>query len=588
MDNIEKKWYQNKYIWLQIAMLIAFCVITLFKLNQFDMPASTTDELGYLSFPAQMIGLDWKDLMQYTDFYGQGYGILLIPIYALFYKSPWIIYKLIIVFNLLMLIIGFYIILYCAKKLFPQWNEVIKTIFCFALLLYPTNLFYSHLALPEVLLYLLFWFSILCLIKYAERQKFRWLVIFIIILGYMLLTHLRTIGILMAGIITVLFVIFQNKKRATLKHLIVAIGLFVGILAVWKMFQYLHYEYIGGANDLNQANVSIASASSIFTIIIECIKNLGTYIMAIVGRIYYLMTTGNIIFLLGMVYIIKEGYGVIRSIIKKEQLQKYSSVYIFLIIAFIITLLEAATGGVKVRRIDTEVYGRYIENIVGPVLLFGSYALTVWVKSLKKFTVYYILGILVSSPIVYIMMNRAEEKFFISDSAVGLGAFFSRDMQGKSCGISLAYAFIAASVIAIIILVVYSLNIKNLLKMIVLASIIGIYWFGLEKGCEKSFFELRQGIQNKYIDTVLPVLDSDKKADIIYVRGEDPYCVAAKYVQFLVSDRRIEVVNKKDLNKYQIKDSDFIMAYNYDDIADKLPDGYKMECETNDLCVFQK
>lgn len=579
------KWYKDKYIWLQTAMILVLSSIILFKLNQFDMPASTTDELGYLAFPAQVVGLDWKDLMQYTDFYGKGYGILLIPLYALFYKTPWVIYKLIICFNLGLLILSFYSALYCAKKLFPEWNKMIRLICCFILTLYPTNLFYSHLALPEVLLYLLFWLSILCLINYSETQHFRWLIIFMLVLGYMYLTHLRTIGILLAAAITLALLIF--KKKISLKQIAIIITLFALIGIAWSLFQHLHYEYIGGKNKLNQANVSVAKVDSIFMIIIECVKNLWAYFLACLGRIYYLLITGNMFFALGSAYLFKTGYDIFKNAIKGKKQWKNEVVYIFLILAIGITLLEGATGGISIRRMDIPVYGRYIENTIGPVLLCGGYVLTTKTKSLKKATVCYILTIFCLSPFVYIMMQQAEQKYFISDSAVGLGSFFARNMQGKDCRVSLALAFITATMASVIILLVYTIKFKNIVKSIVLISVVGLYWLGLEKSSEKDFFGLRQDLQYKYIDILLPILDNNKEAEIIYIRGKDPYCIATKYVQFLVSDRKIMVIDKKDIKKEKFEGKDYIMAYDSSDINEGLLSKYDLMVETGDLCIYQ-
>jgi hypothetical protein len=580
-----KKWYKDPYIILQIAILLVLSGIILFRLEQFDMPASTTDELGYLSFPAQVVGLNWKDLMQYTDFYGKGYGMLLIPLYALLYKVPWVIYKLAICLNLLFLILSFYSSLYCAKKLFPKWNKMMRLACCFILTLYPTNLFYSHIALPEVLLYLLFWLTILCLINYSEKRHFKWLVIFIFILGYMYLVHLRTIGILLASVITIVFLLL--RKEISLKQIAIIIGLFIGIVIIIKLFQYFHYEYIGGQNELNVANVSVTKANSIIMIIIESISNLGAYTMAILGRMYYLLVTGNIIFLLGISYLFKNVYNIIKETIKGEHQQEYVEVYIFLVLAFGITLLGSATGGIHIRRMDIPVYGRYIENTIGPILLCGGYVLTTIEKFLKRITIAYTAAILCLGPIVYMLMQRAEEKYFISDSAVGLGGFFYRNMQGKDFGASLILASIVAIAISLIICFINVIKLKGMLTSIVLISVIGLYWLSLGKSSEKEFFEVRQNLQYKYIDIIFSVLDSDKSAEIIYIRGKEPYCVAAKYVQFLVSDRKITVINKEDVDVEVLEKKDFVMVYDSYEINENLLDKYNMVVETNDLCVYQ-
>lgn len=574
---------KKEYLIHAIFLIILFCIV-LFRLNQYDMPASTTDELGYLAFPAQVVGLDWTDIMQYTNFYSKGYGILLIPFYMLFSSQPWIVYKLAIMLNLILLCVCYFVCNYCAKELFPEINTILRFICCFILMLYPSNLFYSHVALPEVLLYLLFWIEILFLIKFENTKKSIWLLCFSATIGYMLIVHQRTIGVFIAALLLGIFLFFI--KDISIKNIALIIIVLLVCIIIWNIIRISHYAYIGGANDLNQSNVSVFKANSILSIVFECLKNLDKYIFAVLGRVYYFLVIGNIPFFFGVIYIFRMLFQQLKKLLKGEK-RRYLSVYLFIILAVLLTIAEAATGGVAISRLDTPVYGRYIENVMGPIILCGLCYLISTKRYIIKIVIY-LVSILVISPIVVYMMNQANETTFSIDSAVGFGAFFERNMQGENCfeRICIIVAVILITTLVITILLYTKKN--NIAFAGILLMTIGIFWFGIFAISHEKFYENRIEIRNKYIDNILPVLDGDDSAEIVYIRGKDPNCIAPKYIQFLVPNRKIRVIDLNEVTPEDISNNCFIITYSQDEAMQVLDDSYQLLCTQYDVNIYKK
>lgn len=564
-------------------LLVLFCIV-LFRLDQYDMPASTTDELGYLSFPAQVVGLDWTDIMQYTNFYSKGYGILLIPFYMLFPSQPWIVYKLAIVLNLVLLCGCYFVCNYCAKELFPELNTILRFICCFILMLYPSNLFYAHVALPEVLLYLLFWMGILFLIKFENTKKSRWLLCFSATIGYMMIVHQRTIGVFIAAILLGVFLFFT--KDISIKNIALILIILSASVIIWNVIRISHYDYIGGVNDLNQSNVSVFKAGSIVSIIFECLKNLDKYVFAVLGRVYYFLVVGNIPFFFGAIYVFRMLYQQLKKMLKGET-RKYLSVYLFIILAVLLTIAEAATGGVAISRLDTPVYGRYIENVMGPVILCGLCNLISTRKYISKIIIY-LLSVLAISPIVLFMMNQAKEITFSIDSAVGFGAFFDRNMQGENCFKRICIIVAIVFIISIIITILLYLKKKNVIIASILLMTIGVFWFGIFAISHEKFYENRIEIRNKYIDNILPVLDGDENAEIVYIRGKDPNCIAPKYIQFLVPNRKIRVIDLDKVMYEDISNNCFVITYSQDEAMQILDDSYQLLCTQYDVNIYKK
>lgn len=271
----------------------------------------------------------------------------------------------------------------------------------------------------------------------------------------------------------------------------------------------------------------------------------------------------------------------------KGETRKYLSVYLFIILAVLLTIAEAATGGVAISRLDTPVYGRYIENVMGPVILCGLCNLISTRKYISKIIIY-LLSVLAISPIVLFMMNQAKEITFSIDSAVGFGAFFDRNMQGENCFKRICIIVAIVFIISIIITILLYLKKKNVIIASILLMTIGVFWFGIFAISHEKFYENRIEIRNKYIDNILPVLDGDENAEIVYIRGKDPNCIAPKYIQFLVPNRKIRVIDLDKVMYEDISNNCFVITYSQDEAMQILDDSYQLLCTQYDVNIYKK
>lgn len=233
------------------------------------------------------------------------------------------------------------------------------------------------------------------------------------------------------------------------------------------------------------------------------------------------------------------------------------------------------------------VYGRYLDNMIGPILLFGIYFVTTK-KNWKKNISVYILFVILLLPIVLYRMEEAETSTFAIDSAVAFGAFFKYDTSQYSIYLSLLKLVLIVILFALAIYFIcrFFSKYKKLNCRIVSGIYICLlmfYWGYLGYGSITQYNAERSNIYTAY-ENIKDVVEKEECSDLIYIRHTDLYGTKAKYLQFLLSDISIQVVNYEDFLINDIQENTLIICNAGDDISPILGDDYhKVWDETLDI-----
>lgn len=562
---------KKEKILILIGVLIILFVAILY-IPSAKIPGTTVDEFGYLFNGATIIGWDWNELMQYHPYYGMGMGILWSPLFKILYKNPEVLYQSIVALNFIFIIFGFLISNYCSKKLFPKWKSEIRIIVCLVVTFYPSNFFYAQSALSEVFLYLLFWIDILLIVKIIESKKSIWSFLLALTTCYMVIVHLRTAGI--AACVGVLIIFLAFKKYISIRQLIVFLAVCAVGIIVWGVLKHNYFQNLGGQNEINTINTKI----SVFGMIYSMIFNIPSLIKGIAGRFYYFLVSGNIFFLFGMGALIK---AFCLSIRKKNNTESfiYQIIAIFLVFTFVVNIIAFSTQTLhSLSRVDMAVYGRYMENLIAPILVFGAYYMTTHKNWLKNIS-YYILFIILLTPNALYRMEEAENATFAIDSAVAFGAFFKYDTSQYSIFLSLLKLICVTEFFALIIYFLFGFVSKFAQKqyntMIIFLAFSGlVYWSYLGYGAIEQYNAERSNLYSVYKDMKI-LVEEQECTDIIYIRHADLYGTKAKYLQFLLPDISIKVMDYEEVSIEELNNNTLIICNAGDDITPVLREEYQ-------------
>lgn len=535
-----------RYQIIKYMLFTAILLCVVFRLKNSIFPATTADEFGYMYHAAKMSGWDWKELVQYYPYYGIGIGLIWVPFFRVF-SSTTLIYQSIVVLNGVFLALSFLISIKCADTLFKDWNKWIKLASCFCITLYPSNFFYARVALSETLLYLLFWICFFMLLKFIETRKVRWIVGLSIFSGYMILVHLRTLGIALIMLTFVCYFCVKNKELY--RNIVVILIALLIAFGLSRFIQTVYYNSLGGSNSSNVANASIPIKGIISTFFM----NVGSSIKGGMGHAFYYLISGGICGACGLIYIFKKNFLQFKFLLlKKDDIDCKNDIYTFLLIEFILNFIVFFVNPHEsILRYDVAVSGRYLENIMGPILLCGFYFITNCCKIMSSYIEIYILGIIGCMPFLIRNMNNAVEPIFASDSAPALGGFFSFDMTNLSIDFSLIKIlcitigmFCFLGMICRIIMKKTGEN-KYIIGGIALISV-AVYWSYLGIQSESNFTKQRLELYSEYKDMKVTIEEYGCE-DILFVQDIPDSRNSIKYLQFLFKEKIIDVKKSEEL-----------------------------------------
>ena len=352
-----------------LAVLLVIQSVFVNRLSTFFV---LDDEFGYFSNAAYFAGLDWSSAVNHIAYYSYGYSLLLTPLFWIFDTSA-VIYKAAIVLNVLLIGGCYCIAKLTAKKLAPALSGRLLNVVCFVVCLYPSYIAMSKIAHTETLQYFLFWLITYTVLSVSEKPKVWKTALLALAAVYMYSVHQRSLGTFIAVVIVIIVMFF--KRRINWKHLIS----FAGVIAVC----YIAHTLIKGELIENMRGSSAASTTNDFgymtsrlgyILSLPGIKNL---LKRTSGQLYYLTAASLIFGLFGFLEIICKNIDCIRFTSKKKNRdllkeQPHNITYIFMFVAMVLTAaVSIYFVTVDQGRLDTMIYGRYIESVIGPAILLG-------------------------------------------------------------------------------------------------------------------------------------------------------------------------------------------------------------------------
>ena len=355
-------------------ILIGLCALALalftLNINGLSMLYVSSDEMGYLGTAACFAGHDWSGVLSSLYYYSYGYPLLLTPLYWISGDTA-SVYQLAIFLNAVMATAVIPVAFRVAKKLFPNAGTGAALAVSFCVSLYSGYILQVNMARNETLLFLLFWLIVLLFLDLNTQAPLWKPALLAALLVYSFMVHQRTMGILIASMVTILFLC--AKKRIGLKHFVV----FAAVMAVMFILHTLLKDYVKSEFWLNSetsVNNDFAASggklSRFFTA-----EGFTSFLKVFSGQIFYLGAASFLIYYLGAGKILKDAVGTLSSSLslspKANVPDTTSYTLLFIALSAVFTALISAVFLINPVRLDHIIYGRYNEVVAGPILLYS-------------------------------------------------------------------------------------------------------------------------------------------------------------------------------------------------------------------------
>ncbi len=360
---------KREYLYGTFLILIIVCIYQygIQKICGFTM---YPDEFGYWASAAKTVGYDWTEVASLGSYYSFGYSLLLTPLLMLFGGGVEV-YRVAVALNMVLMCFAVPLLGSIIKKLFPEVNSMLRLLISGAAVLYPAWIFYMQMTLAEALLTFLFAGVFALFLRFIQKPGLGSGVALALLLVYMYCVHMRTAGVAIACLLTLILWGLTNpawkKQMAIMLGVMVIAGLAVIaarkniILSVFSMADPETLEINGFASQMWKIR-EILSPEGIWIFINE-----------ILAKIFYLGIAGCGIFYWAMGWCGRKSLRLIHRKTQTENdacdIRQWAGLFLFLSVTGEVLISSIHMHGSV--QTDSLIYGRYNEFLMPVIITVG-------------------------------------------------------------------------------------------------------------------------------------------------------------------------------------------------------------------------
>ena len=328
------------------------------------------DEYTYWAYAAAMAGHDWSDITSLGMYFSYGYSLILVPVFMLC-KDAVTAYRVAVSINFGILICSFFCLAWMADRLWSDKKQNI-VLFSAVTIFFPGFLFYAQMTMTENVLTILYILSSVLLYEYLKNDRLEVLLLLLLTMMYAYVVHMRTVGILLSGIIVLFFHMLSGRGKK--RHIIWLVGIVSMLLLLSLVIKEWSYECVYGG--MNEELVSGNDYSGQIEKIRYIFTGAGAYdfIIGVLGKIWYLGLSTYGLFYWGIYGLLKMSFSRQEDSVKR----KFSA---YILLGVIAQIMIASVYLMNMGAMSDYTYGRYSELILPVVMMAGL--ITIWSQRAK-------------------------------------------------------------------------------------------------------------------------------------------------------------------------------------------------------------
>ena len=543
-----------------VILFLILIFIHLIRIKDLNILYVLDDEFGYWSIAAYFAGTDWSSSTSNIAYYSYGYSFILTPLFWIF-KDTINMYQAAIVINSIFLSSCLFISYSIGKRIFSLINKKILMFISFTICLYPTYIVQGNIAWSESLLIFLCWILFWLFLSLNNKSSI-WKYLFTaLILSYSYMVHQRCLGLVLAGVIVILFM--YCKKKITIKQLLIFLITIIVMLVIHKLIKQNIQTNLWFNNYMSTVNDYSGQGKKIMRLLTQ--KGFIRFIMVCFGHIFYIGASTYLIAYLGIYYLCK----FILDNIKDNYKDELVFGVIFIISSFALTFGIDCFFMSNPSIISHVTYGRYIENILVQIMFIGmGYIICnrkkILISSINS-TILFTISIFITNYSLK-MLNLSN---FSPHNSVSAWMFYKNgDLHTLQLGCF-------SIVIFIIISILFSRrNKKDLYKFLGLGIITSIFLYTGIELVDKCIIDVHKN-QMKIME-IVDYIDENNEVPVYFILDKDYLNDTPKDIfQFLMNKKQLKCITREELES--IEDNAMIITSNEDPFYFNIQKKYKIE-----------
>lgn len=356
---------RNKYIYMGMLFLTILCAFA-YGINKIYGFSFYPDEFGYWASAAGILGYDWSDLTKNMPYYSFGYSVILAPIYR-FAKNGVEAYRVAVAINMILMCVSGFLLSKIMQFLYPEEEEQSQWIAVGIALCYPGWILYMQTTMVEILLVFVYLLCCYFLFNFLKMKSIVNAILFGATLAMLFWVHMRSVGVVISGVLIIIVYLMKETKNRWASMISLAAIIAVMIMGYEFKDYIISHIYSQTSDNLLSVNDFGGQTHKIKSLLTwSSLKDLILEMMA--KGFYLIMSTFGIIYW-GFRNIMKE----LKQFLTNNQMEQgiYLKLFFFLSMMAQFAICAIAMHGST--RIDTIVYGRYMEFVLPPIMLMGVY-----------------------------------------------------------------------------------------------------------------------------------------------------------------------------------------------------------------------
>ncbi len=592
-----RKDFVKKHL-IDIFFIVFIFVFDLWNVDKL-MRVRSVDEFGYWGIAAVIAGWDWKEVMATSAYYSFGYSIVLIPLClaARLGASMTLVYRIAIGMNGLFLTGVYIAVQYVEKEIFPQFPKALKRASAFMVAMYIGNMVQMNMTGAEIYLRFMFWCIIAVLIRVLKKPGYRNTGFLLVLLANIFAIHMRAIGVVMAAGFVLAVYIIAHFKELDKKYIFYTLGvvaalamLFVGIKFYVTNEIYVN-EYAANVINSSDGGRGISSKDvndlqSNFNRAIGLLHPAGIMdvLISACGKIYYAFSASLLLGATGFIISLAMTAAYFIKKIKKQpaqqwqQLQWYS---IFVLLAFVGEILVSAVyknlpicrhGKLDHSTVETIVFGRYADFVVGGIMLLGIYG----IYQFRKYHKEILAGVICFIPLAMIVQRQFD--ILVGNMGNCDIAWFRTNqtqwfsvLAGKSVTNLSYYVGMVSIGIFLMILAAGVTKDRKTNTLAIILAIISIGW-GLLEIYYANEFRLSKIHKEQYVGTVVDIIEATDEDTPLYWIAENYTQLDAdiEALQWSIGGRSLRIRTAADMEEINTEQAVMICYSDHEDINEAL------------------
>lgn len=563
---------KHKTLQFYITVAVLLLGIASYQICHITGPTLYPDEFGYWANAAGWLSFDWADTVALQSYYSFGYSIVLFPILK-FFDNPFLAYRMAVLVNVLFVYLHAVLLWNIAWE-WKKKEEGVKAEepsywYCLLAVFYPSVLFYMQETMTESLLSLLLVLLVWLLLRFMATGGMRYGILFILIIVYLHFVHMRTIGVLIAGIASLCYGIFQKKRKdssivKTMTGILALIALLVTLMVIGNLIKDLiQTEFYREANQslirLNDYSGRIEGLKVLLTG-----NGLRNLLISCIGKLFYLgiATLGSFYF--GIWYLWKR--------CKKDPV----SLFLLLSVLFTFGLIAASMMGST--RGDVYIYGRYNEFLIPVIIYLGLHEMS---KNRYIFVIT-IAAIVLQGITAWLLVREMaglDPVWFQGYFVIGI----SYVLQDRMPAISdyILYPFVAGSIAMLLFSLIMGIFIR---RKKVLICYIGLFvilfvYTALSAGNKYLYdHSYDTGEDMVMVEQIKSMMNPDDTVLFIYSENDALY---VDIIQFCLREKSLVIVQEDEIQQFENKDkAEFVLTYRNNKCEEWLNKNYQTVTST--------